>query len=313
MINYIKMLRRQGVMGINQRNLDFILHANPPKYYPIADDKILTKELCREIDVNTPECFGIIETQSEIPRFKDIIKNHNDFVIKPAEGSGGKGILIIKECIHDKYRKMSDHILTQKQIDQHLSKIVSGVYSLGGYPDKVIIESRVIANPVFDDLCYRGVPDVRVIVYYGYPVMAMLRLPTIASDGKANLHQGAIGVGIDILQGKTTYGVLHNEIIDEHPDTLVAISGRAIPHWETILLIAAKCYELSNLGYIGVDLVLDENRGPMLLELNARPGLNIQIANHCGLLNRLALLKQHLDIKRDAAERVAYINTLFLT
>ncbi len=53
-----------------------------------------------------------------------------------------------------------------------------------------------------------------------------------------------------------------------------------------ILEIAASCYELTGLGYIGVDIVLDKVHGPQMLELNARPGLNIQIANREGLLHR---------------------------
>ena len=44
------------------------------------------------------------------------------------------------------------------------------------------------------------------------------------------------------------------------------------------------------LGYIGVDFVVDPILGPLILELNARPGLNIQLANREGLLPRLNLI-----------------------
>ncbi len=126
----------------------------------------------------------------------------------------------------------------------------------------------------------------RVITLLGYPAMAMLRLPTRVSNGKANLHQGAIGVGIDIQTGLTCGGVLHNEPIAYHPDTLNTTVGLQVPHWDKILNIAAAAYELTGLGYLGVDIVLDKFEGPLMLELNARPGLNIQIANRCGLLKR---------------------------
>ena len=49
------------------------------------------------------------------------------------------------------------------------------------------------------------------------------------------------------------------------------------------------------LGYIGVDIVVDVNEGPMLLEANARPGLAIQIANGRGLLPRLEAIDAQLD------------------
>ena len=47
--------------------------------------------------------------------------------------------------------------------------------------------------------------------------------------------------------------------------------------------IAACCYDAIPLGYLGVDLVVDAELGPMVLELNARPGLTIQLANRRGL------------------------------
>lgn len=54
-----------------------------------------------------------------------------------------------------------------------------------------------------------------------------------------------------------------------------------------MLLMAAEAIEMTGLGYLGADFVLDKERGPVLLELNARPGLAIQIANRSGLRRRL--------------------------
>jgi len=36
-----------------------------------------------------------------------------------------------------------------------------------------------------------GLPDIRIICFNMVPVIAMLRIPTELSDGKANLHSGA--------------------------------------------------------------------------------------------------------------------------
>ncbi|MGD9305818.1 MAG: sugar-transfer associated ATP-grasp domain-containing protein, partial [Desulfobacterales bacterium] len=154
------------------------------------------------------------------------------------------------------------------------------------------IEYRVQFDPVFEAISYQGVPDVRVIVFLGVPVMSMVRLPTCMSGGKANLHQGAIGAGIDITSGTTLTAVWRNDIVDEHPDTGNPVTGVRIPHWDTLLDIAARCHELTGLGYLGVDIVLDKDKGPLILELNARPGLSIQIANRSGLLPRLKLVEQ---------------------
>ena len=148
-------------------------------------------------------------------------------------------------------------------------------------------------------------PDVRVIVYRGYPAMAMVRLPTRASDGKANLHQGAVGAGVDISLGETLTGVLGNEPVDEHPDTGALIAGLVIPHWDFILQSAARGYEVTELGYLGVDMVIDRDKGPLILEMNARPGLNIQIANGGGLLSRLRRVDEIHDPEAGPEERAS--------
>ena len=121
--------------------------------------------------------------------------------------------------------------------------------------------------------------------------MCMMRLSTAASDGKANLHQGAVGVGIDLRTGRAVRAVQHNEPIEFHPDTNKDLYQLQVPHWDEVLYLASSCYDMSGLGYIGTDIVLDKYRGPMLLELNARPGMAIQTANNAGLLPRLRLVE----------------------
>jgi alpha-L-glutamate ligase-like protein len=222
-----------------------------------------------------------------------MIEPHDEFALKPSRGSGGNGILVIAGRLKDMYRKVDGSLLTREELGYHLSNIISGMYSLGGQPDNALIEYRVQFDPVFETISFQGVPDIRVIVFLGVPVMSMVRLPTRMSGGKANLHQGAIGAGIDIATGTTLTAVWRNTIISEHPDTGNPVTGVKIPRWEKLLQIAAQCNELAGLGYIGVDLVLDKNKGPLILEMNARPGLNIQIANRAGLLPRLRLVEQH--------------------
>jgi glutathione synthase/RimK-type ligase-like ATP-grasp enzyme len=85
-----------------------------------------------------------------------------------------------------------------------------------------------------------------------------------------------------------------------------------VPYWDRMLEIAAKSYEITGLGYLGVDLVLDKELGPLMLELNARPGLNIQIANRCGMSGRLeavdkleGLAELTMDGKIAAGRRIA--------
>jgi alpha-L-glutamate ligase-like protein len=277
-------LRNFGLLGMNQRNGDYISRYNPRRFYPRVDDKCLTKQLAMAAGIAVPQLYGVIEIEHQIGDLSSILANYDEFVIKPAHGSGGEGILIIKGRSKGLYRKLSGVMLTEDEIAHHISNILSGMYSLGGQADKALIEYRVEFSPVFEHISYQGVPDIRTIVFRGVPVMAMIRLPTRLSDGKANLHQGAIGVGINLATGKTLQGVSREEIVTHHPDTGHPITDIDIPEWERIMELAASCQELVSLGYIGVDIVLDANLGPLMLEINARPGLSIQIANQRGLL-----------------------------
>jgi hypothetical protein len=131
--------------------------------------------------------------------------------------------------------------------------------------------------------------------------MAMLRLPTKESGGKANLQQGAIGTGIDMTTGVTTTAVFRkNRIIEYIPGTRLLLSGIKIPHWKDILALAVRAQTVSGLGFLGADIAIDRDKGPVFLELNARPGLSIQIANLDGLLGRLRRVE---DLKIKTVEK----------
>lgn len=303
-------LHRLGVLGLNRRNADYVMRYNQRRYYPFADDKLRTKSIAIAAGIAVPDLYGVIETQREIRRLGDIVDGHEGFVIKPACGSGGNGVLVLSRR-GETFRRPDGRVMGLDEMSHHTSNILSGQYSLGGQPDRAMVEYRVRFDAVFELVSYQGVPDVRIIVFLGFPVMAMVRLPTRASDGKANLHQGAIGVGVDIARGETMSGVAGTELVDEHPDTLNPIRGIRVPGWNAILELAAGTYELTKLGFMGVDIVLDRDRGPLVLELNARPGLSIQIANRTGMQNRLSAIETLEPAPRTAAERAAFARELF--
>ncbi|MGX5219550.1 MULTISPECIES: alpha-L-glutamate ligase-like protein [Pseudomonas] len=312
-----KALEAKGIMGINRRNADYVLKYNKRHLYPLVDDKILTKERAIEAGINVPEMYGVISTEKEIDKLSEIIGNRTDFVVKPAQGAGGDGILVVADRFEDRYRTVSGKIISHEDIEHQISSILTGLYSLGGHRDRALIEYRVIPDQIFKSISYEGVPDIRIIVLKGYPVMAMLRLPTRQSGGKANLHQGAIGVGVDLATGLTLNGTWLNNKITKHPDTTNAVDGVQLPNWDGFMSLAANCYELCGLGYIGVDMVLDQEKGPLILELNARPGLNIQIANDTGLTLRAHAVEAHIaklakdDIQETPIERVRFAQGLF--
>ncbi|MCP5091297.1 MAG: alpha-L-glutamate ligase-like protein [Gammaproteobacteria bacterium] len=299
-------LRSNGVLGLNERNADYIMRFNPRRLYPLVDDKALTKEIALKAGMAVPDLYGIIAHQAEVKNFANIVRDRESFVIKPARGSGGDGILVVTgrgKRKRDNYRLSSGVFVSEGEILHHISNTVGGQYSLSGTRDKALIEYCVHFDPTFAEVSYQGVPDIRVVVYRGYPAMAMVRLPTRASDGKANLHQGAVGAGVDMATGETLNGVLDNEVVDEHPDTGALVAGLNIPQWDFILESSARGYDVTGLGYLGVDMVIDSDLGPLILEMNARPGLNIQIANGTGLANRIARIDEIFDAALTAAQR----------
>jgi alpha-L-glutamate ligase-like protein len=290
-------LRELGILGMNRRNAACILDHNPRALFPVVDDKLRLHHLCRRIGVPTPDVYAAISYHSELRHLAALLGDRGDFVVKPNRGSAGRGVLVLTGRDGDRFVRHNGERLRFDQLRQHLSDILSGMYSLGGRPDQAVVQQRVRLHPTFAAISYRGIPDIRVILYRNEPAMAMLRLPTKASNGRANLHQGGIGTGVDLASGFTHHAVQRDRMVSLHPDTGVPVLGVRVPHWREVLAMSRRVAEAVGLGYLGVDIVVDVERGPMLLEANARPGLAIQIANGRGLTPRLAAIDALLDAR----------------
>lgn len=285
-----RQLERAGILGINHRNLAFIQESNPRQLYPRVDNKIVTKGICHAAGIPVPETYGVIRRYGDVRRFEKFIGDRSEFVIKPASGAAGRGILVIGRRDANNFITVGGRSLTWGDIRYHVSTILSGLFSLGGQIDSAIIEQRIIMHPTMERIAVGGTPDVRIILYRCVPVMAMVRLPTIESEGRANLHQGAAAAAVHLITGRTFGGVCHNRMISRHPDTGELIAGLEIPGWRDLLGAAMKLADALEMGYIGVDFVIDAKFGPVVLEANARPGLAIQVAHRIGLLPRLRLV-----------------------
>jgi alpha-L-glutamate ligase-like protein len=311
MLDRIRRLRAAGVVGINARNTRYVADCNPSRLMPKVNDKLQTKRIAEAAGVAAPRLYGLVEIQAQVRRLEQILDGQEDFVIKPALGAQGDGILVIASRMKGGWRTAGGARITDREVAFHLSNVLSGMYSLNGLSDVAMLEERVKFDPIFDAVSYKGVPDLRILVYKGVPCMAMARLPTRESDGKANLHKGGVGVGLDIVTGITDGAVHNNRMTDEHPDTGNALAGIAVPQWGEILRMAADCYTQIGLGYMGVDLVIDKERGPLLLELNGRPGLAVQLANGCGLQGRLDAVDRAGPDLADTAARLAFVRETF--
>lgn len=288
MIQFFRNSRK--ILGMNARNLEFIRPNNLRRAKRLADDKLRSKRMLKKADIPVPELIGKIKNVDELENF-DWAALPESFVLKPNRGFGGEGILVVygkKKNLFNVWIKADGSLVTVDDLKTHIRNILDGSFSLSGVPDIAFFEERMKLLKLFKPYAYKGIPDIRVIIYNKVPVMAMLRLPTKVSDGKANLQQGAIGVGIDLATGVTTTAVFgKNKLIECVPGTRLLLSGIKIPYWKTILTLAVRTQEISGLGFLGADVAIDRDLGPVFLELNARPGLSIQVANHDGLLGRL--------------------------
>ncbi|WP_455210506.1 sugar-transfer associated ATP-grasp domain-containing protein [Kaarinaea lacus] len=269
------------VLSMNERNLHYVYPHNHRRDFPVADNKLLTKEIVDKLDVPIPQTYFAYSYFYELRNLRADLERHSDFVIKPASGSGGGGIIVIAGRQGDHWVSVGGTQYTLQDLRKHISDIIFGVYSFG-LQDHAIIESRIVQHADIDALSPFGLADVRLILCRHEPVLAMIRLATKASNGTANLHQGAIGVGVDIASGTTSHASFKGKAVEIHPDSQASLINRKIPFWGDVLRTAEKVARSVPLKYIGVDIAVSEN-GPRLLEINARPGIEIQNANQQGM------------------------------
>lgn len=299
-------MKLHDFLGLNSRNHLYTSRYNTRSGKRIANSKLLTKETLHKAHVRVPKTYVRISTLEQLENF-NFLSLPPDFVVKPNNGLGGEGIVVIERQgeYAGEWIDSQGETFATADLKLHIADILSGRYSMDDQPDVAYIEERVRVHPVFEKYSYHGTPDIRVIVFNEIPIMSYVRLPTEESGGRANLFQGAAAAGIDIATGITTYGVHHGRPIDVFPGTRRKLAGIHIPQWEEILETAIAASKAIGLGYMASDIVLQpvdvnhksqilkssqiEPSGavPMILEVNAQPGLKIQIANRAGLWERL--------------------------
>jgi alpha-L-glutamate ligase-like protein len=302
----IERLRRARAefLGLNRRNHGYLFAYNPRRRYTLVDDKVATKQALIARGVPTPGLLARCDAPWEVRDLRRRLMDADGFVLKPARGSGGGGILVIVEQRPPLWTKASGQGLTWPAVVAHAVDVIGGTFSPGSLEDVLLAEELVVPEPTLARLSYRGVPDLRVLVFRGVPVLAMLRLATRRSDGRANLHLGGVGVGVALDTGRTTHGVLRGRPVDVHPDLGGSLAGTALPQWERALELAVRAADAVGLGFLGVDVVFDARRGPLVLEMNARPGLAIQLANRRGLRPLLDAISA-ASVPPDPVARVA--------
>lgn len=271
--------RLAPLFGMNRRNVELVYAHNERRHYPLADDKILCKELLQAIGVPVAPTIAIGRGLFEVDALLEQLRERENFVVKPASGSGGDGIIVVGKRTDTGWLSVKGRVIAAHEMRQHLANITFGCFSKE-MEDRILIEERIEPHALYQAFWSDGVCDLRVIVLRGRPILSMVRVPTHRSGGRANLHQGGIGVAVDIRRGVTYRAISQGQQVTIHPESGELLVGRELPEWETCLKVALGAASAVPLGYLGVDICVDHRWGPVILEINARPGLEIQ--NICG-------------------------------
>lgn len=308
MFNFLK----KGVLGMNARNLLYIDVYNQKEKRFFAKDKIAVKKYLGSRDIPIPRTLDIFPPKRGSYTFSDTYWEKFEkkgFVIKPNTGSTGTGITVIVDYDREKDRwiRVDGKLLTTNDLSREVVKIWMGMYSNEGKSDTVLIEDRVISHKFIDEVFNpTGLPDIRVVVRNMIPIMAMLRIPTVDSQGKANLDKGAYAIAVDIATGQCLRAYRNGEFV--YKINNYDIRDFVVPFWDDVLYLASKLQKITNIGYLACDFVITDS-GPIMLEINGRGGLKIQIPNKIGLESRLNLVK---SIKvRDEDHAVEVVKNLF--
>lgn len=273
------------VVGMNARNAH-IARANPPESIRLVTDKAATKDALTAVGIPVAPTLALIR-DGRWARRLTVGDLPDEWVIKPNQGLGGNGIKIAAGRDGDTgWVSPSGQPIAVLDVKDHLRFVLDGEFS-GRSRDAALVEPLLRSHPEFARLAHQGLPDVRVICTDDQPRLAMARLPTSASGGRANLHQRAIGAAMDIETGEVVAARVGRRSVEEHPDTGERLVGARLPFWEEILRAAGRCSAATGLRYVGADIVIDAERGPLVLEVNARPGLQIQNVSSSGIRSLL--------------------------
>ncbi len=281
-----------SIMGMNRRNREFVYDGNRRSLFPVAASKLQTKEALRSCGIATPELHTVFTLHREVREFRRRLEGLSSFVIKPDHGALGNGVFIVNGRTSGGYLNGGGKPVKESRVLSLLHEILSGEFCPTRGEDAALVEEKVVAHPLFGKVCGASTADIRVILCRGEPIMAMVRFPTVRSRGKANLHQGGVGAGVSLETGKVVGAIQCDRPVETHPDTAHPLVGLEVPLWREVVEVATRCYSAIPLDYMGVDVMIDVEKGPVVVEVNVRPGLSIQNANNEGLGNRLAKLMQ---------------------
>ena len=230
--------------GINN---DLVKKYNDLSFSKIFNDKILFnqkygKYLGREY---------FVVNEDNYDDFEKFALKQKEIVIKPAIGSCGKGVEIVK-VTKDNVKKVYREMLKSQRL---------------------LAEEKAIQIKELKKIHPDSINTMRVVTLNGYVVAAFLRMGT-HHNHVDNFNSKGIVAPINIETGTMDYNAIDKEmnIYEKHPVSGITIKGFKIPNWDKVVKFTEKvAKEVPEMGYVGWD-VSQNDKGPFLIEANEYPG-----------------------------------------
>ncbi len=247
-------------------------------YGIFSDDKIVTAAMLQAYDVAQPKLLFSYEKEqffnpanarvaaAEINAIIEASQSLKIF-LKPSFGSGGKGILVFEKK-EGKYVNSNNEPLNA---DFFIRELKGAFY---------FVQQGLVHSAEMSRIYPNSINTFRIVTEYKNGEAKILFAIFRMGQGGKNLDNASSGglyLKVDIDTGMMSDHALSfsRDIYTTHPDTGFTFKGAQLECWEEIksfVLLTAKKFR--KLRYIGWDVAFT-NEGPVVIEINKRPGVGI--------------------------------------
>jgi hypothetical protein len=256
----------------------FLPHYRSPKYSLITDNKIITEQFFRSLEIAQPTTIcrilngKLYSSSMKVSTFDQIQKELtlHDFeklFMKPVDGSGGHGIFIFHRTDDMQYVSRDNCVFSQKFLDTLEKK------------QDYIIQAGIIQDSEISRIYPESVNTCRIITENkngnARIVGSMLRIGC-GSGEVDNASSGGISISIDKNNGKLgDFAVSYDgKTFSKHPNTQFEFRNFTVPGWSEILKFALESAgKMPFFTHLGWDIALTHD-GPVAVETNRNPAID---------------------------------------
>lgn len=242
------------------RNNAIVKQYNDPAYNHIVHNK---DEFNAHFDKYLKRDWALLRNKDDAIRF---LSSHEDFMIKPLDGSCGIGIRKLKASAYESPE--------------------AAYASLWSSDGNALLEELIIQHPALNAIYSGSVNTVRAVTLYkDGKARVITTCFRMGNNGNHvdNLNNGGMVVPVDEKTGLIALRAMDKEkkVYSVHPSTGNPIQGFSFPDWDWAMnMVCEAALEIPQIGYMGWDIAFTPN-GPVLVEGNEYPGNGLlQLPEH---------------------------------